>query len=152
MLLFLRKIVSVCESKENKKFFFSRETNTRRFIIVFGESQVRHKLENYCNWFDNSKLIRNLSCGFSLQREKVFHVNICVLVCDCYFELLILVIILFGTQQVVLEPMVVWGKNGKVIEVLFPVRVGTVCVYFEPFRKWSCDGSPSQLVWVYCTK
>ena len=49
MLLFLRKIVSVCESKENKKFFFNRETNTRRFIIVFGESQVRHKLENYCN-------------------------------------------------------------------------------------------------------
>ena len=34
-------------------------------------------------------------------------------------------------QQVVLEPMVVWGKGGKVIEVPFAVRVGTGCVYLR---------------------
>ena len=36
-------------------------------------------------------------------RKRIFHVNIYVLVCYCYFELVILVILLFGTQQVVLE-------------------------------------------------
>ena len=40
------------------------------------------------------KLIGSLSCGFSFQGERVFHVNICVLMCDCYLRL----IILFGTQ------------------------------------------------------
>ena len=34
MLLFLKKIISVCESKENKRdFFFSRETYTRIIVI-----------------------------------------------------------------------------------------------------------------------
>ena len=47
-----------------------------------------------------------------------FHINICVLVCDCYFELIIFVIILFGTQQVVSEHMVVLGKGGKVTKVV----------------------------------
>jgi len=41
----LRETISVCESKENKEFSFSRETYASGFIIVFGESQVRHKLE-----------------------------------------------------------------------------------------------------------
>ena len=93
----LREIISVCvcvcvwerESKEKQeRFFFSHETFTK----------------NYCNWFDNSEIIRNLSHGFSLQRERVFHVNVCILVCDYYFGLLIFVVILFGTQQVVSEP------------------------------------------------
>ena len=50
----------MCESKENKGIFFSCEIYTNGFIIVFGESQVRHKLENYYNWFNNSELIRSL--------------------------------------------------------------------------------------------
>ena len=29
---------------------------------------------------------------FPFQRERVFHVNICVLMYDCYFELLILIV------------------------------------------------------------
>ena len=45
------------------------------------------------------KLIQSLSRGFSLQGERFFHLNICVLMCDCYLELIILVVILFGTQQ-----------------------------------------------------
>jgi len=39
----------VCESKENKEIFFGRETYTRGFIIVFGGSQIRSKLDNYYN-------------------------------------------------------------------------------------------------------
>ena len=67
--------------------FRSRETYKRGLIIVFGESQVRHKLENYCNGFDNSEIIQTLSYGFSLEGEMIFHVNICVLVCECYLDL-----------------------------------------------------------------
>ena len=59
--------------------------------------------KNYCNWFDKNKIIWNFSCGFSFQRERVFHINISVIVCDCYFELIVVLIILFGTQQVVSE-------------------------------------------------
>ena len=36
---------------------------------------------------------------FSLQRERIFHVNICIFVYDSYFGLLMFVIILFGTQH-----------------------------------------------------
>ena len=36
---------------------------------------------------------------FSLQEERVFHVNICVFVPDCYLGLIIFVMILFGIQQ-----------------------------------------------------
>ena len=36
---------------------------------------------------------------FSFKEKRVFQVNICVFVYDSYFGLLILVIILFGTQQ-----------------------------------------------------
>ena len=36
---------------------------------------------------------------FSLQEERVFHVNIYVFVRDCYLGLIIFVIILFGIQQ-----------------------------------------------------
>ena len=47
----------------------------------------------------------------------------------------------------VLEPMVVWGKGGKVIDVIFVVEAGTWCVYLELFCKWSREGSLSQLEW-----
>ena len=36
---------------------------------------------------------------FSLCRERVCHINICVLMCDYYFELIVFVIILFRTQH-----------------------------------------------------
>ena len=54
---------------------------------------VRHIQEIYYNWFDNSEIIRNLSRCFTLQRERVFHV---VRKCDCYFGLVIFVIIFLG--------------------------------------------------------
>ena len=60
-------------------FFFIRETYIKIIVIDFFE------------------IIRNLPRDFSLQRERVFYVNICVFVCDCYFRLLILLIILFET-------------------------------------------------------
>jgi len=41
-------------------------------------------------------LIWSLPQSFSLQEEMIFHGNICVIVCNCYFRLLIFVIILFG--------------------------------------------------------
>ena len=44
-------------------------------------------------------------------------------------------------QQVVSEPIVVWGKGDKVIEIPFAVGVGTRCMYLKPFRKWSRAGS-----------
>ena len=34
-----------------------------------------------------------------LQRERIFHVNIYIFVCDCYFELIVFIIILFETQH-----------------------------------------------------
>ena len=44
------------------------------------------------------KLIWSFSCVFfSLQGERVFYVNIYIFVCDYYFELIILMVILFGT-------------------------------------------------------
>ena len=36
-----------------------------------------------------------MSHGFSFQRERVFHVNICVLVCNCYFELIYIYIYIY---------------------------------------------------------
>ena len=36
---------------------------------------------------------------FRLQGERIFQVNICVFVCDCYLKLIILMIILFRTKQ-----------------------------------------------------
>ena len=71
----------MCKSKKNKRdfFFFIRETYIKIIVIDFFE------------------IIRNLPRDFSLQRERVFYVNICVFVCDCYFRLLILLIILFET-------------------------------------------------------
>ena len=57
----LRKIISVCESKENKRdFFFNREPYTR--IIVIDLIIVK---------------LLSLSLSFSLQRERIFHVNLC---------------------------------------------------------------------------
>ena len=63
----------------------SRETYTRIIVIDL----IIMKLFGVC------------PVVFSLQKERGFYVNICVVVCDYYFGLLILLIILFGTQQVV---------------------------------------------------
>ena len=81
-MLPLKEIISVCVrvKKKQERFFFSRETYTRIIVIDL----IIMKLFGVCPMV------------FSLQREKVFHVNICILVCDCYFRLLILLIILFG--------------------------------------------------------
>ena len=82
LLSCLIKIICMCKSKKNRRdfyFFFSREIYTKIIVIDFCE------------------IIRNLPRDFSLQRERVFYVNICVFVCDCYFRLLILLIILFET-------------------------------------------------------
>ena len=38
-------------------------------------------------------------------------------------------------QQMVSEPMVMWGKGDKVNEIPFAVGVGMGCVYLKPFRK-----------------
>ena len=84
MLLLLREIINVCESKEKQeRFLFSCETYTRIIVIDL----------------INSELIWSLSRGFSLQREKSFPRKFCALVCDCYFGLLILLLVLFGTQH-----------------------------------------------------
>ena len=76
---FLRKIISVCESKENKRdFYFSRETCTKIIVIDL----IIVKLFEVCPWFSPSK-------------ERVFHVNICVFVYDYFFGLLIYIYIFF---------------------------------------------------------
>ena len=38
-----------CFIKKSKDFFFSGETYTRGFVIVFSGSQISRKLKNYCN-------------------------------------------------------------------------------------------------------
>ena len=84
MLLPLKEIISMCvKEKKKKRFFFSRETYTRIIVIDL----IIMKLFGVC------------PIVFFPSRERVFHVYICVLVCDCYFGLLIFVIILFETQQ-----------------------------------------------------
>ena len=50
MWQFLEEIITLRESKENKKFIFA---NIRGFIIIFCESHVRHKVEDYGNLFDS---------------------------------------------------------------------------------------------------
>ena len=94
----LREIISMCEGKENNEIFFSRETYTRGFIIVFGGSEVRYELENIVIDLIIVNRFRICPVIFSFKEKRVFHVNICVIVCDFYFGLLILVIIFFGTQ------------------------------------------------------
>ena len=70
-------------AKENMRYFSLAVSHTKNIVI---DLRI-------------VKLIRNLFRGFSLQGERGFHVNICVFVCNCYLELIILEIILFGTQQ-----------------------------------------------------
>ena len=77
----------MCVRAKKKRFFFSYETYTKIIVIDL----------------INIELIRSLSHDFFLQKERVFHVNICVIVCDCYFWIANIVIILFGTQQVISE-------------------------------------------------
>ena len=63
--LAMRHKESICESKEKQdKIFFSYHTYTRNIVI---DLRI-------------VKLIWSLSCGFSLQGERVFHVNTYVLV------------------------------------------------------------------------
>ena len=84
MLPHLKKIISVCVSKEKQeKFFFNRETYTRIIVIDL----IIVKLFKVCP-----------VVFFSLKR-KCFPHKFFVFVCDYYFELLILLIILFGTQH-----------------------------------------------------
>ena len=72
----------MCESKEKqKRFFFSREIYT--IIIVIDLIIV--------------ELFGVFPVVFFPSKRKSFPRKFCVLVCDCYFELLILLIILFGT-------------------------------------------------------
>ena len=66
----------------------SRETYTRIIIIDFDNNEIYSKF---------------VLLSFSLKKERVFHVNICALVYNCYFGLLILLIILFGNQHVSLS-------------------------------------------------
>jgi hypothetical protein len=53
-------------------------------IIVFGENLKLgiNLRKTIVIEFYNSEFIQSFSHGFSLQGERVFHVNICVLVCD----------------------------------------------------------------------
>ena len=82
MLPPLKKISNECVSKEKqKRFFFSHETYTR--IIVIDLIMV--------------KLFGVYSVIFFPSKRKGFPRKCCVLVCDCYFGLLILLIILFET-------------------------------------------------------
>ena len=72
-------------AKKNKRdfFFFSSEAYKRIIVIDL----IIVKLFGVC------------PIVFSLQRERVFHVNICIFVYDSYFGLLMFVIILFRTQH-----------------------------------------------------
>ena len=86
MLPPLKEIISVCvrESKEKQeRFFFSRETYTRIIVIDL----IIVKLFGVC-----------LVVFFPSKRED-FPYKFCILMCDCFFGLLILLIVLFGTQQ-----------------------------------------------------
>lgn len=77
MLPPLKEITSVCESKEKQEiFFFSCETYTR--IIIIDLTIV--------------KLFGIYPVVFPF-KEKCFPRKFCILVCDCYFESLIFVII-----------------------------------------------------------
>ena len=85
----------MCESKEKqKRFFFSRETYTRIIIIDL----IIMELFGVC------------SMVFFPSKRKDFPRKFCILVCDYYFGQLILLIILFGTQQMVLELRLVWKQ------------------------------------------
>ena len=81
MLPLLRKIISLCESKENKRHFSLAVRHTR--IIVIDLIIV--------------KLFRVCPVVF-IFKEKSFLRRFCIPMCNCCFELLILLIILFGTQ------------------------------------------------------
>ena len=73
--------------------------------------------------------------------------------CDCNLGLIILVVILFKTQQVVSEHMVMCGKEGKVNGVLFAVRAGKRCMYLSLFTdraRWVPFAVGAGIV--YCTK
>ena len=80
----------MCSKEKQKRFFFNHETYTRIIVIDLV----------------NSELIWSLFHDFFLQRKRVFHVNICILMCDCYFELIVFVIIF-------LEPNIHVVRNMK---------------------------------------
>ena len=75
MLSPLKEIISVCESKEKQeRFFFSHEIYTRIIVIDL----IIVKLFGVC-----------LIVFFFPLRRKSFPRKFCILVCDCYFGLLI---------------------------------------------------------------
>ena len=84
-MLPLREIINVCvRAKKTKK-------NKRDFSLA-----VRHSQKIIIIDLIIVKLFRVCPVIFPFKEKRFFYVNIC----DYYFELLIFVIILFGTQQV----------------------------------------------------
>ena len=79
----------MCSKEKQERFFFNHETYTRIIVIDLV----------------NSELIWILFHDFFLQRKRVFYVNICILVCDCYFELIVFVIIFLGPNIHVVRSM-----------------------------------------------
>jgi hypothetical protein len=73
----------------------------RENIIVFGENLKLgiNLRKTIVIEFYNSRFIRSLSRGFSLQVERVFHVNICVLYI-LYFCILQVLGIRFYSQHI----------------------------------------------------
>ena len=94
--------------KKKKGVLHSEKRRIEKKIAAFGKYNLYLSREAYTRIIVIDLIIVKLfgvcPVVFSLQRERVFYVNICILVYDYYFGLLIFVIILFGTQQVVLEP------------------------------------------------
>ena len=80
--------------KKQKRFFFSRETYTRIIVIDL----IIMELFGVC------------PVVFFPSKRKDFPRKFFILVCDYYFGLLILLIILFGAQQMVLELRLVWKR------------------------------------------
>lgn len=71
-----------------KKKKISRETYIR-------DINLGALTKKYYKWFYNSGLIQSLSRD-SIRRKNVFHIHLCVFVCNWYFDLAILMIIIFG--------------------------------------------------------
>ena len=78
------------KEKQNR-FFFSRETYTKIIVIDL----IIVELFGICPVVFFPSLFPS--------KRKGFPCKFCVLVCDCYFGLLLLLIILFGAQQIVSE-------------------------------------------------
>ena len=105
-----------CCHLRNKYLVYVRVKKIRRYFIT-----VRHTKEDLLLYLVNLKLGINLRiivinliivnlfkvCPvvFLFNEKWFFQLNICVIMCDYYFELIILVIILFRTQQFTIGPL-----------------------------------------------